>query len=59
MYSTQRLYLQENSFLDAMQTVGNSILNFFKSVEKGVAAAKAAQVDPTDREKILAILTGE
>ena len=59
MYSTQRLYFCDHSLLDTMQRVGNIVVSFFKALENGLAAAKVAQSNPTDREKILAILLEE
>lgn len=59
MYSIQRLYFHDHSLLDTMQRVGNIVVNFFKALENGLAAAKVAQINPTDREKLLAILSEE
>jgi len=59
MYSTQRLYFHDHTFYTSMQRVGNAVVIIFKALENGVAAAKVAQSNPTDREKLLAILSEE
>lgn len=59
MYSTHKLYFHDHSLLDAMQLVGNIAVIISKALRNGLAAAKAAQISPTDRETFLAILSEE
>lgn len=56
MYSTQRLYLQENLFLTAFQNVKYYIVTFFDILQNGIVAARVVENDPVDREEFLRIL---
>lgn len=59
MYSTQSLLVQSNPFLAVIKKVGNTVASTFNTLERGVAAAKYAERNPTDKKKILSILEVE
>ena len=59
MYSTQRLYFRDVSFLEVLQRAASTVAGVFKVLDQSVDASRAAQRNPADRETLLAIFSEE
>ncbi len=54
---SHRLYNVENPVVEHLKKLGHSFVGIVESVQRGVEAAKIAEANPIDKEKILQILS--